>query len=96
VRCFVDQIDVEIPEEWGIPHPNQTAAYKSLSKYGKSVPAMDHEQAFAMELAWSWTFRHFYPYMGNSDIISQEEAINHLDMTTSSGAPFNQHFHKKT
>lgn len=95
VRCFVDQIDVEIPEEWGIPHPNQTAAYKSLSKYGKSVPAMDHEQAFAMELAWSWTFRHFYPYMGNSDIISQEEAINHLDMTTSSGAPFNQHFHKK-
>jgi len=95
LKCFVDEMGIEIPKAWGLPKPNAAAAYKSLSKYGKSVPAMSQEQVNDMNLAWEWTGQHFGLYMQNSNIISYEDAKEHLDWTTSVGAPFNTKYNNK-
>lgn len=90
VKIFLDQEKITISPAWNLPVPNEAAAYKSLAKYGKAEVILSPEMVRKMNLAWDWTERHFYPYMGNSKILSLEEAIGRLDMSSSSGFPFNR------
>lgn len=92
LKCFVDEAGMEIPPEWGLPTPNAGASYKSLAKYGKNLLPMSNTMVAAMNLAWEYTSRHFGLYMANSRVLDYEEAKTHLDMSTSSGAPFNQQY----
>ncbi len=95
LKCFVDEQGIEIPPEWGLPTPNPEASYKSLAKYGKNLLPMSQDMVVAMNLAWEFTGRHFGLYMGNSRVLEYAEAKAHMDMSTSSGAPFNQHYKTK-
>lgn len=95
VKMYIDQKGVDIPDDWGLPKPNPEAAYKSLAKYAKGMLPMSHDEIEDMNLAWSWTAKHFGLYMAESKVISLEEAIPHLDMSTSSGCPFNRLYPKK-
>jgi len=95
LKCFVDENGYEIPPEWGIPKPNPEAAYKSLAKYGKDIPSMEEYQVEAMNAAWSYTARQFGVYMCDSEIITLEESIAKMNMSSSSGAPFNQLYKTK-
>lgn len=95
LKCFVDEVEYEIPPEWGLPTPNPNAAYKSLAKYGKDLLPMSEDMVVAMNMAWSFTARHFGIYMKESVVLDYEAAKSHLDMNTSSGAPFNQHYKLK-
>lgn len=95
VKMFIDNEGIAMPDAWGIPVPNPEAAYKSLAKYAKAILPMQEDEVYDMNLAWEWTERHFGLYMSNSDVLSVEEAVDHLDMSTSSGAPFNVLYPKK-
>lgn len=95
LKCFVDECGIEIPPEWGIPVPNAAASYKSLAKYGKSILPMTPLMVARMNKAWVFTAQHFGLYMRDSKVISYAEAKEHLDMSTSSGAPFNVHYKTK-
>lgn len=95
VKMYCDVNKIEHPPEWGLPKPNEEAAYISMSKYAKDLLWMGPQQVNSMNRAWEWTVRHFQPYMGNSVIRSQDEVIAKLDPTTSSGAPFNAKYPKK-
>lgn len=91
VRMFIDE---ERPHEldnfgWALPIPNEEAAYKSLSKYGKDMPSMTKDKVAQMNKAWEWTYRHFAPYMQNSEVRTYQQVKEKLDMKTSCGAPFN-------
>ncbi len=95
VKMYIDNVGIAIPNSWGIPVPNAEAAYKSLAKYAKAILPLDETEVYDMNLAWSWTERHFGLYMNNSRVLDLEEACAHLDMSTSSGAPFNTMYPKK-
>lgn len=89
VKCFVDEKKITVPETYQLTVPNQAAAYKSLAKYGKSHKVMTEQQVHALNLAWEYTAQHFGLYMRDAKVLDVAEAISHLDMSTSSGAPFN-------
>jgi hypothetical protein len=91
----MDENMIEMSPDWGLPTPNQEAAYKSLSKYAKDVLPMSEEQVKAMNMAWEWTAQHFGPYMGGARVRTVQEVIPELDKDTSSGYPFNAFFPKK-
>jgi len=95
VKMYLDAEEVEIKTEWGLPTPNQDAAYKSLGKYGKATVNMSPEDVNKLNKAFEYMTRQFYPYMGNSKVLPMAEAIQRLDMSTSSGCPFNEEFTKK-
>lgn len=81
--------------EWGLPVPNVEAAYISLGKYAKDIPALDTCQVTAMNVAFQWTERHFGPYMQNSRVKTQEEVVEGLDFSTSPGFPWTRKYAKK-
>jgi len=91
----MDENMIMMSPEWGLPTPNQEAAYKSLSKYAKDILPMSEEQVKAMNMAWEWTAQHFGPYMGGARVRTVQEVIPDLDKDTSSGYPFNAFFPKK-
>jgi hypothetical protein len=95
VKLFLDEHGLEIDPGWGLPIPNQEAAYKSLAKYGKATVIMSDEDVGALNEAWQYMSNHFYPYMCNSEVVSLDEALKRVDRSTSSGYPFNQEFSKK-
>lgn len=95
VRSYLDESKIVESPDWNLPVPNEEAAYKSLSKYAKNILAMDNEQVSAMNMAWEWTAKQFLPYMRDSRIKTLDEVIENLDMSTSSGFPFNQYFPTK-
>lgn len=95
VKMYIDNEGIAMPASWGIPKPNAEAAYKSLAKYAKAILAMDDTEVYDMNLAWEWTERHFGMYMANSRVLDLSEAVTHLDMTTSSGSPFNSMYPTK-
>lgn len=95
VKAFVDESNLDMSVDWGLPIPNEEAAYKSLAKYAKDIPALSEDQVEDMNLAWEWTTRHFGIYMQNSRVRTVDEVIKALDMSTSSGAPFNSRFPTK-
>lgn len=90
VKLFLDYEKIKLSPEWNLPVPNEQAAYLSLAKYGKAEVIMASEQINAMNKAWAWTEQQFMPYMGNSIIVSTEEAISRLDLTSSTGFPWNK------
>lgn len=90
VKIFIDQEGIELESGWDLPVPNQDAAYKSLAKYGKSTPLMSPETVGQLNRAWLWMTRQFYPYMKESRVVSLPDAVGRLDMSTSSGCPFNE------
>lgn len=95
VKIFLDQEGI-IPEVgWNLPVPNQDAAYKSLAKYGKGYVNMPPEVIDDLNLAWSWMERQFHPYMRDSRVVTLDEAVQRLDMSSGSGCPFNEEFPKK-
>lgn len=95
VKLYLDENHIEESPAWGLPVPNEEAAYKSLSKYAKDIKPMSEEQVRDMNRAWQWTERHFGVYMQNSVVRSVDEVVSTLDMSTSSGAPFNIRFPTK-
>lgn len=95
VRMYLDNAKIDLETNWGLPIPNAEAAYVSMGKYAKDILPMSPIQVKAMNMAWDWTERQFSPYMKNSKIRSLEEAVGHLDMSTSSGFPFNIKYPKK-
>lgn len=95
IEMFYDDHGFKKPDEWGLPVPNEQAAYKSLSKYAKDCPFMDDDQIRDMNRAWEWTSKHFYPYMSGAVVRTCEEVVSKLDRTTSAGAPFNVLFGTK-
>jgi len=86
---FYDDNEIEPSKAWGLPIPNEEAAYKSLAKYAKDQPFMEDYEIEMMNVAWEMTAKHFGPYMRNSKVRTYEEVKSKLDMSTSSGAPFN-------
>lgn len=92
VKMFMDQEHLRISPEWNLPVPNEDAAFISLSKYGKAEVRLNEKQILALNKAWRWTENHFMPYMGNSRIVSLQEAVDRLDLSSSSGFPFNREF----
>jgi hypothetical protein len=95
LKCFVDETNKTIPLEWSLPTPNEEASYKSLAKYGKDLLPMSSQMVKDMNLAWTYTTRHFGLYMANARVLGFEEAKMKMDMSTSSGAPFNQLYKTK-
>lgn len=85
----MDDHKVDDEPDWGLPVPNEEAAYKSLAKYGKDMPVMSNEDIILMNEAWEMTAEHFGPYMRNSKVRSYTEVKDKLDKSTSTGAPFN-------
>lgn len=90
VKLFIDKIEIDYDKEWDLPVPNGAAAYKSLAKYGKSEVIMSVADVGKLNQAWTWMVRQFHPYMGDSVVLSLDEAVKRLDMSSSSGCPFNQ------
>lgn len=95
VKVFMDENAVEVPSEWGLPKPNADAAYISLAKYNKSEIPLSESQICNFNMAWLWTMTHFGVHMSDSRIVSLEESLASLDLTTSTGMPFNQVFSVK-
>jgi len=95
LKCFVDEKKITIPSEWGLPIPNQEAAYKGLAKYAKNLLPLSTEEVDDMNKAWGFTRAQFGLYMAESKVLPLDEAISHLDMSTSSGAPFNVRYPTK-
>jgi len=91
----MDQERIHISPDWNLPVPNEDAAFISLAKYGKAEVRMNELQIRALNKAWRWTENHFMPYMGNSRIVSLRDAVDRLDMSSSSGFPFNREFPTK-
>jgi len=89
IKCFVDEIHLTIESGWGLPKPNQAAAYQSLAKYGKDILPLTDQQVQDCNLAWSYTTLHFGLYMSNARVISYPEAKTHFDMSSSTCPPFN-------
>lgn len=83
---------VEMPTSYGLPRPNLEASYLNLNKYGKPQRIFDDA---ASVFASRCLEKHFGPYMRDSDILSYEEAIEQMDMTTSPGFPWNIKYKKK-
>nr|WRQ64757.1 polyprotein 2 [Patatavirales sp.] len=89
VKTFMDDNGYELKKEWGLPKPNMEASYKSLAKYAKNEPNFTEKQVAAMNKAIHWMKLQFYPHMRNSRVLSLDEVIDKLDLSTSTGFPFN-------
>jgi hypothetical protein len=92
IKMFVDEEGINVTPNWGLPKPNEVAAYKSLAKYGKDIKPMTFQQVENMNLAWEWVENQFGLYMSDSQVIDYETAKIHLDWSTSVGAPFNNKY----
>lgn len=95
VKSFMDDKGLSVSSAWQIPPLNEEASYKSLAKYGKPIKPMTEQRVRAMNRAWAWTANHFGPFMRDSKISTYDEVVSELDLTTSTGYPFNKVFAKK-
>lgn len=90
VQLFIDEHQISYLKEWDLPVPNREAAYKSFAKYGKPEVILSVGDVDIMNRAYQWMCSHFSPYMSESHVLPLTEAYMRLDMSTSSGSPFNQ------
>jgi len=96
VAQFENETDKKVDRSnWGLPVPNREAAYISLAKYAKDVPALDARQASALNGAADWLRRQFGVHMQNSRVKSQEEVVAGLDLSTSPGYPWTRKYANK-
>ncbi len=72
---------------------NMVASFKSVSKYDKGQPELDEG---AWLLAGDWTKQHWFPYVGGSGVLSQDDALGEMEMSTSCGYPWSLKFPTKT
>lgn len=91
-RHFCLENDLNPKSRWGLPVPNLQAAYKSLGKYCKPQPQVD---PILWKKANEFFLQHFGPYCQGSRVLSHEEALATLDLTTSAGFPFNLKYYDK-
>lgn len=89
-KMYINEIGYDIPKDWGLPQLNCEAAYMQLAKYKKNQPQFSGLQVLQFNMATEWLHKEFYPYMGNSKILSLEEVVSELDMSSSPGYPFTQ------
>jgi len=81
-----------IPKGYRMAFPNYEAGYASAAKYDKGQPCLDEE---AWTLAGEWTKQHFHPFMSQSCVVSQEEAVSDMEMGSSPGYPWNRKYTDK-
>lgn len=82
--CLINNIAVK--GDYRAIRPNLRAGYKSASKYDKKQPILDDS---IWATSGEWTKQHFNITMAGSRVMSEEEAISELDLTTSCGYPWN-------
>lgn len=86
----------DIREVYGLAAPNLEASYRSVAKYARVRPALsDDKQVWAMNRAYTFLAAHFGPYLQDSEVISLEEAVATIDMTTSPGVVWSRTFRTK-
>jgi len=86
----------DLRDEWGISALNGDAALKSAAKYQRGRPTLPKKkQVLAFNKAVGMMKQHFGPWMMGADVISQDEAIMSLDMTTSCGKVWSNQFKTK-
>lgn len=88
---FLQKLGREPDIQWGLAHPNEEAAYKNIGKYCNDQININ-EKAF--KIAFDFTYKHFYPIMGNSRFMDVKEAISHLDPHSSNGFILNRFYTK--
>lgn len=69
------------------------AGFKSACKYDRPQPILDDS---AWSLAGEWTKQHFSPVMSGSKVLSEEEVLAEMDLTTSCGYPWSLRHVKKS
>jgi hypothetical protein len=90
---FCREKGVAVPMSHRMVWPNIHASFKSISKYDRGQPELDRGSWL---LAGEWTKQHFKPYLGGSGILSQEDVLTQMDMTTSCGYPWSLKFPNKS
>lgn len=71
--------------QFGLTIPNRDAYYKGLSKFCRAQTLDYDHDAFAF--AEACVYKHFYQYCKDSKIISVEDAVKRLELSTSCGPP---------
>jgi hypothetical protein len=86
----------EARAEYGLACPNVRASYLSISKYARLRPAMsDPKQVWALNRAYGFLSQHFAPFLQDTEVVSLEEAVASVDMTTSPGVVWSKKFRTK-
>jgi hypothetical protein len=83
---FLKETGREIPLAFKYANANIDAEKPSVAKYGKTAPVFDNE---ALRFAVSCVRQHFRPSMGGALIMTTDEVIDELDLSTSPGYPVN-------
>jgi len=83
---YLEERGKEKPTGYGMAQLSSDACFKSFAKYDRGQPSL-REALF--ERAWAMTEKKYYPLMGGSDVLSEEEALAEMDMTSSCGYPGN-------
>lgn len=89
---FCAERNIRLPTGYRMVFSNLDASFRSVSKYDKGQPILD-EGAWA--LAGDWTVTHFYPYMCDSKVLSENVVLGEMDMSTSCGYPASLEYHSK-
>jgi len=89
---FLQQSDLSIPFQYRRPMITWEACFRSAAKYDKEQPTIDSS---AWNLSYNFVYKHFHPTMGNSRVVSRDEALADMNMQSSVGFPANLHFHSK-
>jgi len=89
---FCEERRLRLPHGYRMVFSNMDASFRSVSKYDKGQPELD-EGAWA--LAGDWTVTHFYPYMCDSKVLTENVVLGEMDMSTSCGYPASLEYHSK-
>ncbi len=85
---------VYILNEMGIPEPTEyircstptIAAYNSIKKFSSVAPLHIDERRWTK--VWNWMSRLYTPYLGNSQILTNDEVSTKVDNTGAAGFPW--------
>jgi len=86
INSFQIENDLPLETSFTLPSPNPNAAIVGLNKYAQVQPQVDE---LAFEQAISFLDAHFSLYMSDSIILSNDESLQTLDLTTSPGCFLN-------
>jgi len=82
---------IDYPSAYRQVSPNMEASFKSVSKYDKEQPLLDHR---AWVMSGEWTKRHFR-CMAGSRVQTLMEVLGEMDKATSCGYPWSLKFKNK-
>jgi len=89
---------IKLPSQYRAVRPVMEAGFKSAAKYDRDQPVLDEE---LWSISGDWAKEHFYPVMGGSRVMSQDDVVkgnaftDGLDMSTSCGYPWSLEFKNK-